>query len=632
MSGTLDKQTGFPESFSLGNDFSPATKERWVRVVEEALKGADFEKRLVSKTYDGIRIEPLYERRVDNAPLAKEKEGRWVISQRVDHPDAKTAHTQIMTDIENGADGLVLVFKGARSARGFGTFNSETNFEEIFDNVVLDMLHLRFDSGAFCMLAADKLTAMMQNRGYQAENLSIDCGLDPIGVLTDTGFLNKDWNTCVGRILEKAGSHASVKGNIRIFLADGRYAHEAGASEAQELAAVLATGVAYMQGMIKHGLSADVARSSLSFLLVANAEEYLTVAKFRALRRLWARVEQAFGLEPRPLRLHAETSWRMMSRIDPWVNMLRGTMAAFSAAVGGADSITVLPFTNALGLPDAFARRVARNAQLVLAEECNLWRVADPAAGAGSFETLSDAFADAAWKIFQDIQKEGDIVSSLKQGTLQREIASVRTKRDRAIQFRKDPLLGASEFPALFEEPVAVALPFPGEAVVAAPSAPAVSVTPLPSIRSSEPFERLRDLSNVYLATHKKRPSIFLANLGSIAVFTARATFAKNFFEAGGIEALNNDGFATGTEAAEAFKSSGAKIACICSSDGYYEQEGANAAKALKASGCTHVFFAGKGGELTASFEAAGVDTFIFTGCDALSILDQALRVATTKA
>ena len=194
-----------------------------------------------------------------------------------------------------------------------------------------------------------------------------------------------------------------------------------------------------------HGL--DAARDALSFLLVADADEFLSVAKFRALRRLWARVEEACGLAPKPIRLHAETAWRMTTRRDPWVNLLRTTVAAFSAGIGGADAVTVLPFTTALGLPDAFARRLARNTQLILLEEANLWRVADPAAGAGGFEALTDALCEKAWALFQEIEREGGIVESLARGSLQARIAAVRAAREKAVATRKEPITGTSEFP-----------------------------------------------------------------------------------------------------------------------------------------------------------------------------------------
>jgi len=632
MSGTVaDKPGKIPEHFSLGSDFPPVTKEQWVQLVEETLKGADFEKRLVSKTYDGIRIEPIYQRRADVAPLAKEAEGRWVLSQRMDHPDTKEANKQALTDLENGANGLVVTCKGARSARGFGSFSKETDLDTLFKGIVLDSIHLRFDRGCPCIASVELFQNSAKAQGFKPEDLSIDYAIDPVGILSGKGFLKNNIQDVLAKLVGKFGNQISEKGNIRFLLADGRYAHEAGASEAQELAIVLATAVTYLKGLIESGIPAEKARSAISFLLVANAEQFTTIAKFRALRHLWARIEKAFNLTPKPIRLHAETSWWMMTRIDPWVNMLRTTIATFSAAIGGADSITVLPFTNTLGLPDAFARRVARNTQIVLSEESNLWRVADPAAGAGSYEELTDALAQKAWSLFQAIEKEGGIVASLQAGTQQKIIADVLSARQKAISKRKDPLLGASEFPNLFEEPVSVLLPFPTEAQGCKAESPALTASALPCARAAEPFETMRDISNNYLAEHKKRPAIFLANLGSIATFTGRATFAKNFFEAGGVEALMNDGFKTGVDAANAFAKSGAKIACICSSDDYYAEEGVNAAEALKAAGCTHIFFAGKGGDLTSALQTAGVGSFIYLGCDALDIMNEALRCATAQ-
>ena len=206
----------------------------------------------------------------------------------------------------------------------------------------------------------------------------------------------------------------------------------------------------------RDGHSLDAARRALSFLLVADADEFLTVAKLRALRRLWARVEQACGLEPKPIRLHAETAWRMTTRRDPWVNMLRTTVAAFSAGIGGADGVTVLPFTAALGLPDAFARRIARNTQLILLDESNLARVADPAAGRGGFEALTDALCEKAWGLFQEIEREGGILESLKGDKLQARIAAVRAQREKAVATRKEPITGTSEFPNINEAEVAV--------------------------------------------------------------------------------------------------------------------------------------------------------------------------------
>jgi methylmalonyl-CoA mutase len=258
-------------------------------------------------------------------------------------------------------------------------------------------------------------------------------------------------------------------------------------------------------------------------------------------------------------------------------------------------------------------------------EESNLARVADPAAGSGGVEQLTKQLCSGAWSLFQEIEKIGGIWNALQSGLLQKKVAAVVAARDKAIATRKEPLTGISEFPNIHESPVSV-LPVPP----AAPKAGKTAVEPLKPIRLSESFERLREASDRAFAQAGARPKIFLANLGRIAEFNARATFAKNFFETGGIEAVSNDGFATDdgkTDLAAlvaAFKASGAKLASLCSSDKVYPVEAVAAAKALAAAGATTIYLAGRPGDLEAALKEAGVKNFIFVGCDALATLGAA--------
>ena len=247
--------------------------------------------------------------------------------------------------------------------------------------------------------------------------------------------------------------------------------------------------------------------------LAADADEFLTLAKFRALRLLWARIEQACGLTPKPLFIAADTAWRMLTQRDPYVNMLRATMATFSAGLGGANAITVLPHTLALGLPDPFARRAARNTQLVLLEESNLAKVSDPAAGSGGIETLTKQLCEAAWALFQEIEKAGGMFASLEQNLLQRKVAATRAVRETNIAKRRDVLTGASEFPNLHEADVAVLEARP---VVLPPYGEGkITFDKLPPMRLAAPFEALRDKSDAVLKSKGARPKIFLANLGT---------------------------------------------------------------------------------------------------------------------
>lgn len=616
------------DDLSLAADFPQATREQWLTLVEGVLKGADFQKKLVGRTHDGIAIQPLYPKAEGASRIAREQAGRWRVSQRVDHPDPAKANELALIDLENGADALTLVTRKAPAARGFGvSADSVEDLDRALSGVMLDLIHLRLDAGGAGRVMAEHLIALAEKRGHTLADLSLDLGMDPIGGLASTGGLAVEWSEVSARMGAVLASLAGKGFGGRAFLADGRAYHEAGASEAQELAAVLATGLSYLRALEAQGHSLDAARRALSFLLVADADEFLTVAKFRALRRLWAQVERACGLEPKPIRLHAETAWRMTTRRDPWVNMLRATVATFSAGIGGADAVTVLPFTAALGLPDAFARRVARNTQLILLEESNLWRVADPAAGAGGFEALTDALCERAWSLFQEIEREGSIVESLQRGALQGRIAAVQAQREKAVATRKEPITGTSEFPNIHEADVKVLMPLPPIAKQETSTA-AVTASPLPSLRTAEAFERLRDLSDAYLARTGARPKVFLANLGPISAFTARATFAKNFFEAGGLEAVTNDGFSDVSELKQAFIASKAKLSCLCSSDDIYATHATDAADTLRESGSDPIFLAGRPGEREEELTRAGITTFIYAGCDTLKVLGEALEKA----
>lgn len=651
---------------ALAADFPPAERADWLALVEGVLKGADFERKLVSRSYDGLRVEPLYEAAEVAPRPGRAAHGPWRVAARIDHPSPAQARAQALEDLEGGADALVLVTPQARSARGFGLrVETLADLEAALDGVMLDLVHLRLDAGAAGRHVAALVLALAKKRGHALGDLALDLALDPIGAAAASGRLSAPWSIVGARCAETLGDVSSRSFVGGLFLCDGRPYHEAGASEAQELACVLATGLAYLRALEAGGHGLEEARRSLSFLLVADADQLLGIAKMRALRALWARVEEACGLAPAPIRLHAETAWRMTTRRDPWVNMLRATVATFAAGIGGADTLVVTPFTAAIGLPDAFARRVARNTQTVLLHESNLWRVADPAAGSGAIEGLTDALCAQAWALFQAIEAGGGILATLEAGHVQSRIGDVRRARDAAIAKRRDAITGVSEFPHLAETPVAVAMtreeaaseeaapePAPNAAstpvvafgdlvaafgageTLSALAAPPAGVAPivfpaLPSIRDAEPFERLRDRCDAHRAATGARPSVFLATLGPLAAFNTRATFAKNAFEAGGIAALPAEVHADHEALAAAAWASGTRIACLVSSDALYEAQAEDAARALKAAGVTTLYLAGRpAADREAALRAAGIDAFVFAGCDLLALLEDALARA----
>ena len=460
------------------------------------------------------------------------------------------------------------------------------------------------------MLAvAETLGALVARRTLTSAALRIDLGFDPIGLAARSGS-----EIDLGEIpdLLAVAERAGLAG--RPLLADGRVWHEAGAGEALELAALLATGVAYLRALETGGQPLDAARGKIAVLLAMDADVLLGLAKVRAMRRLWARIEAASGLEPQPLHLHAETSWRMMTQRDPWTNAMRATAATFAAGLGGADAVTVLPMTLPLGFPDEPARRLARNVQRVLIDESNLAMVDDPAAGAGGFEALSDGLCRTAWSLFQEIEAEGGIVAALEAGALGARLADAAEKRRHAVATLAQGIVGTSRFPSL-------EAPSPGVLDVAPRDAPPLAAGALPRLRDAAAFEALRDRA----AAGSNAPNVFLATLGTPAAFGPRATWARNFFAAAGLAAVPATDEQDVAALASSFAASGGSVACLCGTDKAYSADAETLVQALRDKGARRVLLAGRpGGETT----DAGIDVFIHEGCDALAILSATLDVA----
>src|SRR5262245_19972952 len=611
------------DDLPLAADFPPATREQWRKLVEHMLKGAPLEGRLLAKTYDALAIEPLYGRKARAQPIAaRPAAAPWSVMQRVDHPDAAAANAEALYDLENGATGLSIVFAGAVGAYRYGLPANEQAIARALEGIHLDTgIALDLDVGPQMQDTGYLLATLLKRRGAAPASTNIRFGSDPIGIaaIGANPLPGSDHGTTLTTFI----SDLAAQGFRGPFAAaDGRVIHNAGGSEAQELAYVLAVALEYLRALEAGAVTLDAARRMIYFRLAADADQFLTIAKFRALRMLWARVEEACELTPVPPLVVGETTWRMMTRHDPYVNMLRATIAVVAAGFGGANAITVLPFTLALGLPDRFARRIARTTQLVLLEESHLAKVTDPAAGAGSVEDLTEQLCRAAWSRFQEIERTGGAWAALEQGMIQSKVAVVRAEREAAVARRKDAITGTSDFPDLAESPVSVLdVPPPVR-----PPASSWPFEPLPCIRLAEPFEQLRELSDRVLARTGARPRVFVANLGTPADFTARATFAKNFFAAGGFETAGNEGFADRDALIAAFKASGAKLACLCSSDEVYAREAAAAAQALRHAGAS-VWLAGRPSALERELTQAGVCGFIFVDCDALAALRRAYDV-----
>lgn len=610
---------------ALASEFPAATEADWRRLVDGALKGASFEKKLVSTTADGIALAPIAPRAAGAEPIASQRGlAPWRVAAMVDHPRAQEANRLALADLEGGADQLILAFEKSRSARGFGLADmSEAGIATALERVEIDLIRLAIDPMPFQgNTIARHVAQVCRARRLVPANLSIDFGIRPFAYWAEAGALPQPWAMLTMRVREVVLEllEAGFKGPF--LCADGRPFHEAGASDAQELACLIGQATAYLRLLKKAGLEPDIAQSLISFTVSVDQDQFAGIAKLRALRRLWAGIIEASGAQPVTALIHAETSFRMLTKRDLGVNMLRSTIAALAAGLGGADSIAVLPHTTALGLADASARRLARNTSLILAQESHLYRTSDPAAGAGSIEALTEALEEKAWALFQRIEAERfgpyfAMPAAIETGLLAREIAVTREARFKAIATRKTPLTGVSEFPNLAEASAEVLLPASGQAPAG----------PFPLIRLAEPFEALRDRAEAL----PKRPKIFLAPLGRLADFTPRAGFAKNAYEAGGIETKLSDGFALaagGTDIDElirAFKASGARAASLVGADADYAAEGVAVAQALRRAGAEILHMAGKPGELEPALNAAGISGYLALGMDLVAFLDMTL-------
>ena len=532
------------QTLPLAAEFPPTSEADWRKLVDAALKGATFEKRLVSQTYDGLRIDPLYPRAAAATPVAGRAPGAaWTVMQRVDHPDPKAANAQALQDLENGATGLTLVMAGSINANGYGLDASPVTLARVFEGIELDAgITIDFNLSPPTRNVVQTFAALVKNRKISPASVELRASINPVGGFAASGTSPMPWAKLSRGFAGVVSELASQGFRGGFAAADGRIVHNAGGSEAQELAFALASAVEYLRALEAGGITPDAARGMIYFRLSADADEFLTIAKFRALRKLWARVEQACGLTPKPAYVAAETAWRMMTQRDPYVNMLR---------IDGRDRRGRIRRRRQHRRFAAHSR--ARPARCLRAPH----RAQHAAHSAGRIQSVPRRRSGRRLRRHRGPDEQivrrrlgaipGDREGRRRLGRARNAGSSRRTSRpcapnaQKAIARRKDALTGTSDFPNLQEAPAAVL----DVAQVAAPkeSAAAVTAEPLPRIRLAEPFEALRDTSDAILKKTGARPKVFLANLGKLSEFTARAMFAKNFYEAGGIEAVGNDGF-----------------------------------------------------------------------------------------
>ena len=593
------------DKLTLAGEFATPTREQWLELVDAVLKGASFEQKLVTHTYDGVAIQPLYTAGtpvVDGLPgvapfvrgsRAAGQVGGWDVRQRHADPDPVATNDAILADLERGVTSIWL-----RVGDGGIAVN---DLDRALDGVYLDLAPIVLEIGSDATRAVDALCALWSSRGVLPSAALGNFGLDPAG-----GHVSIDEAVAIAHRCSRTYT------NVRSLVVDGSAINAGGGSDVDELGCLLALGVTYLRAMStgEDALDIDAALAQLEFCLAASNDQFSTIAKMRAARRLWARVAEVCGASAAapPMQQHAVTSRAMLTQRDPWVNILRSTVACFAAGLGGADSITVLPFDDAIGLPDSFARRVARNTQAVLIHEANIARVIDPGGGSWYIESLTDDFARTAWRWFQQIEAAGGWEAATTSGLISQQIEHTHDKRALNVARRRQLITGVTEFSDI------------DEARVTRDRPPITTVD-----RYAAPFEALRDRSDAATDVGA-RPAIFLVNIGPIAAHAARTAFARTFFEIGGIAVPSSGALDNAAAAASAFAASGTTHVVICSSDKLYETHAVAVAKALRDAGAKRIYLAGNPGDNRDRYVAAGIDEFIYVGCDALDTLGRAIE------
>ncbi|MET0341799.1 MAG: methylmalonyl-CoA mutase family protein [Polyangiales bacterium] len=672
------------------NEFAPPSLDAWRKLVERDLRGVPFADKLV-KRVAGVEVRPLYTRAdtsddaaglpgvapyTRGATLLGAVADGWDLCFELAHGDLEAGTASVRRNVAGGVRSIAL-----RLDRATRAGNNEHGLEgiavECLDELAallgdapLDAMPVVLDAGASALPLAAGLVALARHRNIALDALRGSFGIDPLGTLATFGSLPSALDVALADAAEVAQWVHAEAPHVTALVVDTACYHEAGADASFEVALALATGLEYLRALTRAGLEVDQAARQVSFRFSIGRDFFAEVAKLRAARRTWARVVEASGgsTDAQRMRIHASTSRRTKAQRDPWVNLLRATAESFAAVVGGADVITTHGFDATLGDSDGLAERMARNTQHLLRHESNLHRVIDPAGGSFYVESLTDALAQRAWERLQAIERSGGLARAVLEGSIQQELQGLLETERKAVEKRKLPITGVSEF-AFADEPKVLRTRAASEAVraraeraaerssvglarlstesgarfrsaidaaskgaafgalrVALCSGEPARCRPLVRERLAEPFEVLRDRADALADEHGERPRVFFANLGPIADHKARAGFAQGFLEAGGFHALTNDGFADAEAAADAFAKSGAQHAALCASDAVYATLAEPTARALRERGARAIVLAGAPGEREAAYREAGVTDFIHLGVNAVESLRSLLE------
>lgn len=613
----------------LFTEFPPVSTQQWEEIIIKELKGADYEKKLMWKSPEGITIKPYY-RKEDVEKLSwvkstesslvayrsqKSESNNWIIFEEIYVGNIEKANEQAIEALKKGAEGIEFIIQEKIHYDLVNLFQHQEEFSRLVKNIPLDKTPIRFVSGCSTGIVLSMLDEEIKKQKLDNSKLCISFDYDPIGHLTMNGnfFVSEEHTYQQMSSLLTFYSQFISKGSL--IGINGYNFHNSGATLLQEIAFSLAIASEYLTQISELGISVNSIVDKMSFNMGVGSNYFMEIAKLRAVRHLWVKLLEAYDVKAKevPLKIHSITSNFNKTAYDPYINILRNTTEAMSAVLGGTDSLTVRPFDVIYKTPDSFSYRMARNIQLLLKEESHLDKVIDPAGGSYYIESLTNSFINEGWKLFLQIQEMGGYVAAFKSGKIQEIVEASQQKRDMNIAMRQEILLGTNQYPNLNEKINDQVVP----CLMAGlnPSGKPVVNKPIRLYRGAQAFEELR------LETEKLnyRPKVFLFTYGNLAMRKARANFSTNFFGCAGFEVIDNPGFTTVQEGIEAAQKANSDFVVICSSDDEYPEIVPAITEALKNN--TNLVLAGFPKDHIDSFKALGLQHFIHVKSNVLETL-----------
>ena len=602
----------------LFSDFPPVSTQEWMDKIQVDLKGADYEKKLVWKTNEGFKVKPFYRQEdleglktTDGLPGQypylrgiKKDDNTWFIRQDIRVDDPAEANAKALDILNKGIDSLGFHVPAKALDADF--------IRTLLKDICCECIELNFTTcQRHTLQLAELLVAYFKEKGYDPEKIQGSVNFDPISKMLQKG---KDLSGIVAKGAELVKVLASFP-KFRCIAVNSLKLNNAGAYIYQELGYALAWGNYYLNALVEAGIPVDLAARKIKFNFGISSNYFMEIAKFRAARMLWADIVKAYGPTEEcacKMVAHAETSTFNLTLFDAHVNLLRTQTEAMSAAIAGVNSITVTPFDKVYETPNEFSERIARNQQLLLKEEAHLNRIVDAAGGSYYIENLTVAIAQQAWNLFLETEDAGGMLAAIQQGTVQDTVNASNKARHEAVSKRKEILLGTNQYPNFSERaegkmPVSCCCGCGGHENEAA-------FASLNTDRAASEFEALR----LQTEHSGKRPKAFMLTIGNLAMRQARAQFSCNFLACAGYEVIDNLGFATVEEGAEAALKAQADIVVICSSDDEYAQYAVPAYELLK----DKVLFIVAGAPACMEeLKAAGIENFIHVRCNVLETL-----------